>query len=148
MSRSDEVKAAQAQAMKAMRGGGRKRADKIVDSLEGRWIARWQHWLNLTNNGDAFGIPVRQFTPFADRKFAFDFFWSNALEGRVAVEVQGATGKWSKRGRHSRHEGHDADAEKSRLAAAHGIRVLYFTTDDVKQERGFVELLAALRWKA
>ena len=125
------------------------------DSLEERWLRRWQDFLSKEATG-AWGIekvsyfsPLRQFSFHHSRRFKFDF----AFPGRtlVAVEIQGGTGKWSRqgkhRGMHSRPEGFDRDAEKSRLAASLGWRVLTFTTADVMEGRGFPELFAALRWK-
>ena len=123
------------------------------DSLEERWLRRWQDFFSKQDSGareieKVYLSPKRQFRFHESRGFKFDF----AFTGRtpVAVEIQGGTGKWSTqgkfRGMHSRPEGFDRDAEKSRLAASLGWRVLTFTTADVMEGRGFTELLAALRW--
>jgi len=58
--------------------------------------------------------PEMEYRFLANRKYRFDFAWS---EAKIALEIEG--GIYS-RGRHVRPKGHLADIEKDNLAASEG----------------------------
>jgi very-short-patch-repair endonuclease len=108
-------------------------------TLEAKFERHWRDFLKLRGLAD--DDMVRQWTPFTGRRFRFDFAWPAA---RLAVDVQG--GQFV-RGGHARPKVINQDCEKSRLAAAYGIRVCYFNTEDIQRDRGFDQLLQAIQWE-
>lgn len=114
------------------------KAAMASDSLQSRWLVRWKTWLKDNEIGSC--PPSKEFYFCKPRQFRFDFAWELR---KVAVEIDGGqfTG-----GRHGRIGGMASDAEKSRIAASLGWRVLIFVTEDVEKCRGFDELLAALKY--
>ena len=78
----------------------------------------------------------REYRPWKDRRFRFDFMVGAVLQYRILVEVQG--GIWTK-GMHARGTGIQRDCEKSCLAAADGWRVMPVTPDQIKSGK-------ALQW--
>jgi hypothetical protein len=69
---------------------------------------------------------------FCERKWAFDFAWRTAPDGRplfVALEIDG--GAWSG-GRHTRGKGFINDLEKLNAAVVMGWRVIRSTPRQVK----------------
>ena len=113
---------------------------KVGMTLEDKFDAALRKW--LSDNGyrrcDAL-IPILQAAIIPDRKFRWDFAW---MEHKLAVEING--GQFMIRGGHSSIAGTNRDAEKGRMAAAAGWRVLTFTGDDIKHGRGFDELASCL----
>lgn len=91
-----------------------------------------------------------------DRGFAFDFGW---VRPRLLVEIQGGT--WMARrvpckrcqfvttirvgGAHNSGTGVNRDADKAAVAAAHGYRLLTFTTNHIEDETAIPWLRMALR---
>ena len=71
---------------------------------------------------------VRQYQPFAEVRYAFDFAWPER-ETPVLVEVQG--GIWSG-GAHVRPKGVLRDMDKLNRAAVKGWCVLQVSADDIK----------------
>lgn len=71
---------------------------------------------------------VRQYRPFDDKAYAFDFAWPDR-ETPVLVEVQG--GIWSG-GAHVRPQGVLRDMDKLNRAAVRGWCVLQVSADDIK----------------
>lgn len=78
----------------------------------------------------------REFRPWKDRRFRFDF----KLDNKVLVEVQG--GIWIK-GAHSSGIGISRDAEKSCLAAADGYRVMPVTPAMIKKGTALLLIVKA-----
>lgn len=79
---------------------------------------------------------VRQYRPFDDKAYAFDFAWPER-ETPVLVEVQG--GIWSS-GAHVRPQGVLRDMDKLNRAAVRGWCVLQVSADDIKTGKA-VELI-------
>lgn len=85
---------------------------------------------------------AREFKPWADRRFRFDF---RVADQRILIEVQGAV--WVKGG-HSTGRGITRDAEKLSLAAADGWRVIVATTDQVKSGVAIQWIVTACAWQS
>ena len=84
---------------------------------------------------------------FHERKWRFDYMLGGFVNsqcwhpGDTAIEIEGAV--WT-RGRHTRGKGYIADLEKYRTAAAIGIKVYRFSTQEVMNgtAKAFLE-----RWR-
>lgn len=72
------------------------------------------------------------------RRYRLDFFFPAA---RLGVELQGGT--WVAGG-HSRGRGYQRDCDKLAACTLAGIRVLWFTTDDVTSGKALTVIEAAL----
>lgn len=88
----------------------------------------------------AIGLPEwkREYKFHPKRKFRFDFAF---LPFKLGVEVQGGTHKG---GRHTTGVGYARDCEKLNLACIQGWRVLYVTSDMVKDGRALDYVMQAL----
>lgn len=69
----------------------------------------------------------REFRFHPERKWRFDLAWPAR---HIAAEIEGGT---RSNGRHNRHDGFEADAEKYNAAAELGWRVFRFTTGMVRR---------------
>lgn len=76
--------------------------------------------------------PMLEFKFLQNRKFRFDFAWTEYM---LAVEIEG--GVWIQ-GRHTRGSGFVKDMEKYNLAACEGWRILRFTPQQLKQEATYM----------
>ena len=80
----------------------------------------------------ALEAPEREYRFCPPRRWRFDFAWPARI---LAVEIEG--GVWV-RGRHSRGQGVQGDAEKYNAAAVGHWRVLRFTSNDLKERSEYV----------
>jgi hypothetical protein len=80
---------------------------------------------------------VRQYRPFTDRRFAWDFAWPEN-DPKVMLEVQG--GIWTG-GAHARGVGITRDIEKANKATLAGWYLLFVTAEHIRDGR-------ALQWIA
>jgi very-short-patch-repair endonuclease len=121
-----------------------------MDSLEERWLRRWESHLSTAAEGGKFWRPERDspvnvcFSP--QRQFClpgdshpFDFAFPEWL---IVIEIQG--GQHMDKSGHTNAAGQNRDALKTRLAAERGWRVMTWTTDDIVHDRGFEQLARAL----
>lgn len=83
--------------------------------------------------------PVREHAPIADRGWRIDFAWPDQL---VACEVEGGI---YTRGRHTRPQGFNDDAEKYNTLAIAGWVVIRVTTDHIKSGQALAWLRRAVR---
>lgn len=72
--------------------------------------------------------PEREYKFHPDRNWRADFAWPSFL---LLVEIQGGT--WSG-GRHVRGKGYAEDCEKLNMAQAYGWEMLWFTSDQVRDD--------------
>ena len=70
--------------------------------------------------------PVLEYVFHPSRKWRFDLAWP---DGRFAVEIQGGV---YHQGRHTRGDGYTNDCEKLAEAVCLGWRVIYVTTEQIK----------------
>jgi very-short-patch-repair endonuclease len=88
----------------------------------------------------AYGLtPETEFRFHPGRKWALDFAWPDQ---KVGVEIEGGTRLG---GRHNRHDGFEADAEKYNEAAIMGWLILRFTTDMVEKGTAIDTVLRVIR---
>jgi very-short-patch-repair endonuclease len=84
--------------------------------------------------------PRREAKIIEGRKFRFDFVWDSA---KLAVEINGST--WRPNTGHTSGSGIARDYTKHNLAVLAGWRVLFFTTQDVKDGSALTILEKALK---
>ena len=77
---------------------------------------------------------------FCDRRYRLDFYFPCA---RLGVELQGGTWTAGPAG-HTTGRGYQRDCEKLTACTMAGIRVLWFTTDDVTAGRALTVIQEAL----
>jgi hypothetical protein len=87
-------------------------------------------------------IPVAEFVFHPDRKWRFDFAWSNE---KVALEVQGGI---FEQGRHTRGAALLKEWQKLNAAAILGWRILYCQPKDILKHEIATMILAALALEA
>lgn len=79
-----------------------------------------------------FTEPVQEYKFLTNRKFRFDFAWTDE---KLAVEIEG--GVWIG-GRHTRGTGYISDMEKYNLATCEGWRILRFTPQQINKEITYI----------
>ena len=97
-----------------------------ISAARMRWEMEMLLQLRVARMSDGM---VREWTPFRDRAFRFDFAWPNAGPCPVALEVNG--GIWS-RGAHGSPTGILRDIEKQNLCTLRGIRLLRAAPEHIK----------------
>lgn len=98
--------------------------------LEEHFLA---HWHLVQRAHPDLPEPVRQYRFHDERLWRLDFFWRGPLSFGVAgtaVEIDGGT--WNG-GAHGRGSGIQRNNEKRNAAALCGIRVLVYTSTDLRQ---------------
>lgn len=85
--------------------------------------------------------PQEEYKFLGDRKFRFDFAWTDKL---LAMEVEG--GVWVN-GRHTRGSGFVKDMEKYNLATINGWRILRFTPQQLKNNETYNLIQKALMYE-
>jgi hypothetical protein len=85
-------------------------------------------------------LPVQQYRFHPVRQWRLDFFFGPPAS--LGVEVQGGT--WIGKGGHTTGKGYQAGCDKLNACTLAGIRVLWFTTDDVTSGRALTVIEAAL----
>lgn len=82
--------------------------------------------------------PKTEYRAIPERRFRWDMAFRESL---ILVEIQGGT--WAKGG-HSTGLGITRDAEKANLATLNGWRLLFFTTEMVRDGRALKTIQQAL----
>jgi very-short-patch-repair endonuclease len=87
-------------------------------------------------------LPIREYRAIPLRRYRWDFAWPEE-RFKLLVEIQGST--WRPNTGHTSGTGIARDYEKHNLAVLAGWRVLFFTTQDVRDGSALTVLEKTLK---